>query len=200
MIITVNGQQLDFSLEQEQTIGEVLSAIEENCVNNNAAITSICVDGKVLSEENFNEIFNASLDSFNHIDLETIAESDVYNLLENMAIVLQDISKRMLEVPVLLQSNKDTEVSSIVVSFVDAFSYINKTLYFITIFPDQFKNLSIGGQSPSDFMQEFMPILQDFENSLESGDTVLTSDLAEYEIVPRLDSLIETSQSYCGAT
>ncbi len=200
MIITVNGQQLDFSLEQEQTIGEVLSAIEENCVNNNAAITSICVDGKVLSEENFNEIFNASLDSFNQIDLETIAESDVYNLLENMAIVLQDISKRMLEVPVLLQSNKDTEVSSIVVSFVDAFSYINKTLYFITIFPDQFKNLSIGGQSPSDFMQEFMPILQDFENSLESGDTVLTSDLAEYEIVPRLDSLIETSQSYCGAT
>lgn len=199
MTITINGQQLEFSLEQEQTIGEVLSAIEENCVQNNAAITSISVDGKVLSEENFNEIFNSPLDSFNTIDLGTIVESDVYNLLENMATVLQEIANRMLQVPVLLQSNKDTEVSSIVVSFVDAFSYINKTLYFTTIFPDSFHKLTIDSQTPSDFMQEFMPILQDFESSLESGDTVLTSDLAEYEIVPRLEALINTSKSFCGA-
>ena len=196
MTINLNGIELDFSLEQEQTVGEVLSAIEQNCVQNNAAITSITVDGNLLSEAKFNDIFNAPLDSFKVIDLETISETDVYSLLGNMSDFLPELSERMLEVPVLLQSNKDTDVASIVVSFVDAFSYINKTLYFTTIFPDSFENLTIGDQTPSDFMQDFMPILKDFEESLESGDTVLTSDLAEYEIVPRLESLIATSKLY----
>ncbi len=196
MIITLNGIQLDFTLEKEQTVGEVLSAIEGNCAQNNATITSISIDNKTLSEKDFSEIFNASLDSYQTIALETISEVDVFNLLANMRNFLQDLVTKMLEIPVLLQSNKDAEVSSIVVAFVDAFSYINKTFYFTTIFPESFQKLTVGGQAAGDFMQDFMPILKDFEGSLESGDTVLTSDLAEYEIVPRLESLIETSKLY----
>ena len=196
MIITLNGIQLDFTLEKENTVGEVLSAIEQNCAQNNATITSISIDDKILSEKDFSEIFNASLDSYNTIALETISEVDVFNLLANMQNFLQDLVEKMLQIPVLLQSNKDTEVSSIVVTFVDVFSYINKTFYFTSIFPESFQNLTVDGQLAGDFMQDFMPILKDFEGSLESGDTVLTSDLAEYEIAPRLESLIETSKLY----
>ena len=109
MIITLNGIQLDFTLEKENTVGEVLSAIEQNCAQNNATITSISIDDKILSEKDFSEIFNASLDSYNTIALETISEVDVFNLLANMQNFLQDLVEKMLQIPVLLQSNKDTE-------------------------------------------------------------------------------------------
>ena len=49
-----------------------------------------------------------------------------------------------------------------------------------------------GNKTVGDFFQDFMPILSDFEQAVESGDTVLIGDLAEYEISPRLSAIAKT--------
>ncbi len=200
MDIIINGQQLEFSLESEKTIGDVLKAIEADCTANNAAIIRICIDGKVLQEENFETALNTSLETVKKMQLETINEADALTFLQNTTNDMQVLIEQLLKVPVLLQSNKDNEVSNIVVSFVNIFNNIGQIVYFSTIFEDRFSNFTVDGQNLTDFMQDFTPILQEFETSLSSHDTVLTGDLAEYEIVPRLEAFVKATQTHYGAT
>ena len=42
-----------------------------------------------------------------------------------------------------------------------------------------------------DFFKEFSPVLLDYEQALQSNDTVLIGDLSEYEICPRLQAISE---------
>ena len=43
----------------------------------------------------------------------------------------------------------------------------------------------------NDFFKEFSPVLLDYEQALQSNDTVLIGDLSEYEICPRLQAISE---------
>ena len=49
MNITLNGNRLDFQLENEKTVGEVLGKIEEACRKEKSTINEVRVNGKAVS-------------------------------------------------------------------------------------------------------------------------------------------------------
>ncbi len=199
MDIMINGQQLDFSLENEKTVGDILHAVEQDCLQNNATIVRICIDDKLVHEDDFEKTFECSIDSVKTMQLETMSEDDVIKLLQDITSSLEKTIDQLLQIPILLQSSKDNEVSSIVVAFTEQFNLVQKLAYFCGLFPEKFQDFVIENQNISTFFQDFTPILQEFESSLASHDTVLTGDLAEYEIVPRLQAFVNASTTLYGA-
>ncbi len=195
MEIIINGQQLDFSLENENTIGDILREIEADCAQNNATIIRICIDGTYINESDFDTALTQSVDSVNIMELETISEEGVILLLQDTSKAIESTIEQLITIPVLLQSNKDNEASAIVMQFVDQFDAIHQLMYFFSLFPNRFSSFTIGNKTVAEYLQDFTPILQEFEESLISRDTVLTGDLAEYEIVPRLQTFVDASTS-----
>lgn len=55
------------------------------------------------------------------------------------------------------------------------------------LFPEVYSSIVIDGKSVTEFFEEFAPLAADFEQSLETKDTVTSGDLCEYEIAPRLE-------------
>ena len=49
MNITVNGQKIDSTLENEKTVGDVLTAFQAICDENAAAVIGIAVDGERIT-------------------------------------------------------------------------------------------------------------------------------------------------------
>ncbi len=198
MEIIINEQLLEFSLENEKTVGDILFAIEQDCAKNNATIIRICINGNQIEESDFDAAAKESLDTVKTISLETMSENDVLHFLQEIANSLPETIAQLLKIPVLLQSNKDAEVSNTVISFADTFKAMQKLVSFCGLFPQKFNNFTIDGQNLSVFFQDFTPVLQEFESSLETRDTVLTGDLAEYEIAPRLQAFVDATATQYG--
>ncbi len=198
MEIIINEQLLEFSLENEKTVGDILFAIEQDCAKNKATIIRICINGNQIDESDFDAAAKESLETVKTISLETMSESDVLHYLQELINSLPETIAQLLKIPVLLQSNKDAEVSNTVISFADTFKDMQKLVSFCGLFPQKFNNFTIGGENLSVFFQDFIPILQEFESSLETRDTVLTGDLAEYEIAPRLQAFVDATTTQYG--
>ena len=64
------------------------------------------------------------------------------------------------------------------------------------LFPETFNNIKIDDKNFSDFIKEFSPFLVDFENAIKENDTVTIGDIAEYEIKPRFESLINVIKEF----
>lgn len=186
MDIYINAVKADLTLEDEKTIGEVLNAIEADCEKNNATIIRVSTDGKNIPDDKLDEVFEYAITRVKKLEIETVAENDILVALRNLSERFNYISTELLQVPILLQSSKDAKVSAVVTLFADEFDVMCHLMTLCSLFPTRFDSFTIGGQSVPNFLKDFTPILQEFENSLSSHDSVLTGDLAEYEIVPRL--------------
>ena len=50
--------------------------------------------------------------------------------------------------------------------------------------------MNIDGVNVHDFFGDFLNILAEFEDAIKNSDSVMLGDLAEYEITPRIESII----------
>ena len=77
-----------------------------------------------------------------------------------------------------------------VTKLADNVNYFCKATALSTLFPEKFANMNIDGVTIQDFFGDFMTILTDFEEAFKNSDSVMLGDLAEYEITPRIESII----------
>ena len=90
------------------------------------------------------------------------------------------------------QSGNDKEANATITELADLIDDICHCASLSALFPDRFGNTRVKGKTFSEFFEDFMEVLKDFENAIESKDTVLMGDLGEYEISPRLEQLAKT--------
>jgi len=89
MEIKINGKVLDASLENENTLGEVLASLEEYLSNAGHRISQLNIDGKLVNASMIEEYFNKEIKSINSIEIHTnvIAEltaASLLNLIEDI--------------------------------------------------------------------------------------------------------------------
>jgi hypothetical protein len=95
------------------------------------------------------------------------------------------------EVPVRLQTGKDAEAMRSILLFVEIFNKANRILPELSRTGTDTEGLRIDGKPLSEFYESFNTILRQLMEAFETKDAVLIGDLAEYEIVPRMDSFFD---------
>ncbi len=189
MQIIVNNQDIDISIENEETLGDFLKAFEKNCAENDATIIGIAVNGEQLSVEGMDSSFETPLQDISLLELSTVSSTDILNSLKDLAQKSDVIAQNFCTIPLLYQTGKDNEASIHITEFADFFNGFCRTISLSSLFPQKYGTIHIQGQNVSQFLSDFSQILQDFEKALENNDVVLIGDLAEYEIAPRLRSI-----------
>jgi hypothetical protein len=83
MIIKINDKPLDFSLDNEKTLGEVFAGLEQWLSNSGHRLSEISVDGQVVSVSMVEEIFKKDIKAIKCLDIKTnvIAEFTVASLI-----------------------------------------------------------------------------------------------------------------------
>jgi len=89
MDIKINDRALDVSLDNENTLGEVLAGLEQWLGNMGHRISSISIDGEQTSASMIESIFSREIDKIQCVDIQTnaIAElmaASLLNLLEDI--------------------------------------------------------------------------------------------------------------------
>lgn len=191
----VNGTKIDVELEDEKTIGDVLKSFEEECSKSNATTVSIIVDGKNISAEDFDKTAEKPLCPDTKIELGIISQEAIENSFNEEKENCRKLSEELKQIPVKFQAGKDNEANSIITSLADLIDNICHTASLSALFPQKFGKIKIEDKTFVEFFADLSPVLKDFEQAIESKDTVLLGDLAEYEISPRLDSLADALEA-----
>ena len=111
--------------------------------------------------------------------------------LHSTAEELRRSAFELEEVSVLLQQNEDEKAMSYVVRFSELVGSIVRMVSLLADTEEvSLDDLTIGEKSVRSFLESFNGILKELVEAFTTRDTVLIGDLLEYEISPRLESLV----------
>ncbi|MCR5763442.1 MAG: hypothetical protein K6G00_08695 [Treponema sp.] len=191
MKLSVNGQNLDITLENEKTVGDILKSFEKEMEKNDATTVKIILDGKEIESSEFESILDKELTENTALDLSVISKIEIIESLHAISSDFSVLTEKLESIPVLLQSGKDKDASEIIEDLATKCNNFCHIGTMSMLFPDLYNKLLINGTSLNDFFKDLLPILSDFESALKDKDTVTIGDLSEYEMVPRLKSIVD---------
>jgi len=113
--------------------------------------------------------------------------------LVNSQGLVNEIAKRLEELPLDVQTGKDGRAAETITLFSSLTEKINRLAALFGHFGTDVENLRIplsdGSVTFKDYIDEFSTALKELVSAYENNDTVLVGDLAEYELSPRLLNL-----------
>ncbi len=189
MKLKVNGENIDVTLEDEKTVGDVLKSFESEVSKNDATTVKIVLNGEEITPDKFDGILETPLDDNTALELTVLSKAEI---VEELKTIAKEIDTAKIEnIPVLLQSGNEGEASAIIGKLAADCSDFFHAASMSSLFPELYSALVIDGKNLTEFFQDFLPILSDFKTAMEDKDTVTVGDLAEYEISPRLNAVLE---------
>ena len=189
MQLIVNGENIDITLENEKTVGDVLKSFESEAAKNDSTTTSIRLNGKDIEASDFDAIVNEPLSDSTVIELTVLSKFAVQDSLHECADNFNALKDQLQNISVLLQTGKDEDANKIIKDLAEELDIFCSVARLSTLFPELYEKISVEGKNIDSFFADFAPILKDFEDALQNKDTVTVGDLAEYEILPRLEQL-----------
>jgi hypothetical protein len=135
MIIKINGKTLDFSLDNEKTLGEVFISLEQWLSNSGHRLSEIFIDGQAISAGMVEEVFKKEVKSIKDLDIRTNAVAEL------AAASLQTLQKDINEYENLKFDEK--------AEFFENWKNSAQALFIMEEMPDlysYFKNTFSGGE------------------------------------------------------
>lgn len=188
----INGNKTDVTLENEKTVGDVLTSFAQTCEDNKAAVIGIVVDGEVVTADNFDQASEKDLNASTKFEFNVVTEAAISESFIHLSMLFEELANEMENIPVNFQSGKAKEANLSIKKLADNIENFCHVATLAHLFPETFKEFHIRGMEFNEFFNEFSPVLSDFESALENDDTVLIGDLAEYEICPRLRDIAQS--------
>ena len=195
MKIFIQGQEADITLDSEKNLGDVLTSFESECAKNKATTVNIVVDGEEVSADAFDTFTQKPVEAISTLELTTITEDDVLLSFKDIATRFGELIEAMKLISLQFQNGQDKKALVTVTQLADTVDYFCKATALSTLFPEKFADMNIDGVAIQDFFGDFMAILTDFEEAFKNSDSVMLGDLAEYEINPRIESIISMIDS-----
>ena len=195
MDVILDGVNLDITIENEKIIGDILKALERELELNSATMVEVTADNIVISAEKLDSFFETPIDKVKTLEVKSVTSNEVADILKHLFATFEDLAAKLEEIPVQLQKNEDKTAMNTVTELADALSLLFQTIPYVNLFSETFDSLTIESKRLSSFASEFPSLLEDFRQAVESNDTVLIGDLAEYEIAPRLRQLSKLQES-----
>jgi hypothetical protein len=196
MDLFVNGSKIDASLEDEKTIGDVLRSFELNCEETDAAVIGIKVNGENISADSFDSYAEKALESNTVFEFDVVTRQAVGESFKKLSSLFNTLAERMEKIPVELQNGKGRDACASITQLADDIDLFCHTAALSSLFPETYKSIRIDEKPFAAFFADFTPVLSQFEEALQSNDTVLVGDLSEYEICPRLKAVSKALEAF----
>lgn len=190
MKIYINGQEADITLDTEQNLGDVLKSFEMECERNKATTINIVVNGQDLSASDFDTAIHKPIEEIERLEMTTITEDDVLASLQDIAKHFSQITDDLKMISIQFQNGQDKLAFATVTKLADTVDYFCKATALSSLFPDRFSHMSVDGIKVQDFFEDFSSVLTEFEEAFKKSDSIMLGDLAEYEITPRIESIV----------
>jgi hypothetical protein len=187
--IEINGRKLDFQTEQEQNLGEILGAIENECEKSGMTVTGIKADGRNVPADELDAFFALEPNAVGLIELSTISGSDVRAMLGDLGTRFTECCPALIEIPVLLQTGKDLKAMEIINACSSNLHNLYQILPLLAIAGIPGEGPDIDGTALGQYPSVLSPVLRDLLDALEKKDTILVGDLSEYELAPKIEKL-----------
>jgi hypothetical protein len=187
--ISINGEQIDFSIENDETIGEILGSVESECESSGMTVTGIAIDGREIPADELDAFFAMSPKNVASIELTTISGNDVKSMLAGLGNKFVRRIDELVEIPILLQTGKDLRVMEIINEFSGDLHSLYRIIPLLGLAGFTDGKPDIDGTPLGDYPSVLAPFLRDLLEALEKKDTILVGDLSEYEIAPRIERL-----------
>ncbi len=112
--------------------------------------------------------------------------------LKNSSEALTRLLPKISEISVMLQTGNDKQAMDAVLRFIELSEKLIRIFHFLrfSTFID-ITEKSIEKESFSDFYKEFNDILSELVGAFDINDSILIGDLMEYEVVPKVNRLLE---------
>ncbi|MBO5137197.1 MAG: hypothetical protein J6B81_01680 [Spirochaetaceae bacterium] len=195
MDIVINGTKADITLDEEKKLGQVLAALEEEFSHNQATTVAISVNGKSVLAEEFNSITEMPIEEVSTLNLTTVTQDDILISFKEIGQEFSLIAENLKQLSIMFQNGQDKTAVETVKRLADAVNSFCHVATLSTLFPEKFADIKLNNMSVSDFFAELSPILTDFEQGFQNSDSVLMGDLAEYEICPRIEAIINMTKN-----
>ncbi len=195
MIITINGEEISYTLEDEKTVGDVLGAIETECKKLNQTVTMVHVNGEELDIQALDMLLTLPVDNDHKIDLFTVSGAEVRLYMQELVKELRVCTDEFETIAVNMQTGEDAQALALLERFSEKFHALYRCLleFDITGFPI---DIMVDGKPLEDRQKEITELLQDIISSIEENDIIQAGDLAEYELAPLVTTLINGISSY----
>lgn len=189
MTIKINGTILEYTLEEEKNIGQILGNIEALCRKEHQTVIKVAVDGKELTPDELDQLFTQPVDSEVTIDLSTLSGAEVRSYMRTLAKEILQSADEFEQIPVYMQTGKDAQVLSVLQAFSQKLNELYRAFLLsdITGIP---VDIPIQGKSLQSYQKEISALLNDIVSSIEDKDIIQVGDLAEYELAPLVKDLI----------
>ena len=196
MELFINGNKIDVTLEDEKTVGDVLKSFEASCIENEMETIGIELDGESVSADAFDSILDQPLKENTKIDMSVISVQEIAAAFKVAGTRLSALADKLEQISMQFQSGNGLDVQNNIRELADGIDFFCHTATLSALFPQKYGTILIGEMPLKDFFADFSPILADFRQAMESNDTVTVSDLAEYEISPRLRTLAASVEKF----
>ncbi|PIE99049.1 MAG: hypothetical protein CR988_00590 [Treponema sp.] len=181
--IAINGEKLDFKIENEKTIGDVMGEVEEFCNSQNNTVFSIFSNEREIKGEEIDKLFALPVTEELSIELFTKSGDDIKEQVMEIGKDLTDISMSLEEIPVKMQTGDDAFAISVIEKFSQKFVQLCRYLSLHKISGISVET-KIDGQAVQDYQKEISELLTDITTALEEKDIISVGDIAEYELSP----------------
>ncbi len=186
MDILVNGTSVDFTLESERTLGEVLGSVEQAVEENGQTVISVRIDGSDVPAEGLDAAFARDIGSVSRIELDTLSRADILSMLNALGEELAGSVPLLEEIPVHLLTGKDRTVMETIHGFSVRLERLYKLIPLLPLTGMPSDRFEIDSVPLSSYPGELAPLLGELLSALERKDTVTVGDIAEYELAPRI--------------
>jgi len=188
MNIKLNGQKIELKLENEITIGDVLGNIEAACREKKNTITQVYADGKALTINELDELFQKPIQKDLNIELFTTSGNDVREFLKELGKEFIKDAEKIEGIHLQVQTGNSTDVLKVIEEFSLNLTKFYETAKLFDI-ADITENFTFGKKTLREYQKEISSNLDAIINAIENTDTVEISDLAEYELAPLVKEL-----------
>ncbi|HKL87278.1 MAG TPA: hypothetical protein VJ861_13200 [Treponemataceae bacterium] len=191
MEIRINNEKIDFILENEKTVGEILGEIESTCEKSAMTITKIRIDGEEIPASELDFIFEKSPSDIKIIELYTISGKEILFLIKQSGDKMLSYVSQLEQIPVELQTGKNLEVMETINTFSTELQEIYRMLPLLPLTGINIEKTDFEGENIIHCPEKLAPLLHSLLDAMKANDTVQVGDISEYELAPRIKLLGE---------
>jgi hypothetical protein len=196
MNIFIDQQTIDIGQDSENLV-DILSAVTQESIENDRAISAVTVDGVDFTEQLANNTPYVHVGRAREIQFHTIGEADICRkFLDNASAFIHSLSDIVKEIATRFRSDDPKETSEQYLQFIQIYQDFLHTVLYIRDFLKKSESESTIDETA--FEEQLSTSADLFDRIIacqKSRDWVLLADLLEYEMtgmLQRWETLLPT--------